>query len=278
MCEESVTVVGSGVDWLTVTGQDDDVGAILSALFSDTLDRTEPLDVKPWQGMGYKGWQAGSVRFGAKQPNLSILMAGGDESERLAENVATTFARPTRFDLQVTIKVTPANVNLAEIVYSEREEANKNVRRERPIRLIKSETGSTFYLGKRTSDIMLRLYDKSLDYGESELGRVWRYEVEFKGRAAESAYDMWFHSKNKVQFVPGLVFAEFSRRGVRPRYSANSEITAIKLSAEVSTADQKISWLYRCVAPVVTQLINTGYEERVIEALSLKHILRKDFK
>ena len=49
-----------------------------------------------------------------------------------------------------------------------------------------SDGGFTFYSGARTSDVMLRCYDKGIQTGETERGRWTRFEFELKGQTART--------------------------------------------------------------------------------------------
>lgn len=53
------------------------------------------------------------------------------------------------------------------------------------VSFIRSSTGQTLYVGKRSSDRMLRIYDKGGEQGEQQ-GEHWRIEAELKGVAAQS--------------------------------------------------------------------------------------------
>lgn len=59
------------------------------------------------------------------------------------------------------------------------------VTKARGVSFITSKTGQTLYVGKRTSDRMLRLYDKGGESG-GQRGIHWRIEAEIKGKASMS--------------------------------------------------------------------------------------------
>jgi len=59
------------------------------------------------------------------------------------------------------------------------------------VSIIQSDTGSTLYLGSRTSDRFTRFYEKDLD------GKLLRLEVELKGRYARQAWSLFLAGEHR---------------------------------------------------------------------------------
>lgn len=64
-------------------------------------------------------------------------------------------------------------------------DSGQAITKARAVSFITSKTGQTLYVGKRTSDRMLRIYDKGGEKGD-QTGDHWRIEAEIKGRSALS--------------------------------------------------------------------------------------------
>lgn len=69
----------------------------------------------------------------------------------------------------------------------------------RKFQLVSSNTGSTLYVGGRTSEKFLRVYDKGAQLGE-EPGTLWRVELECKGSVARQ-YAKWINGEASPQFA-----------------------------------------------------------------------------
>lgn len=281
MQEKILTVVSSGPDWVTTTSTDHDTSLHLLSYGTKLLaEADEKGDLtSPWKGLGYLGRQSKNIRVGVRNGNEAIMMASGPNSLHIAENTPSMGSKVTRFDLQVTIAVEPADPTIAAGTYDMLAIANARRLKPRYIKLIRSETGETLYVGKRTNNIMLRLYDKTDAYDTGKLGSYWRYEVEYKGNAAQKAHRKWFESGNRAAMAVSMITSEFSKRGIEPGFHKGSRMNAIAIGATASTAETKIDWLIRCVSPVVVQLCMSGYEDQVLRALNLKNfIVRKESK
>lgn len=265
-------VISSGPDWITATGRNEDESSLLQAVFRDFLDQqqVEDIEVKNWSRLGYHGLTARGVSIGARADNQAMLIASGPSTLLLNQRALPATQRVTRFDVQVSVEQVTPRPNLAMLVYHDLQSRQANRKRQRYYKLIQSNTGDTLYVNKRTSQIMLRLYDKSLDYGHSSLGRVWRYEVELKGNAAMQAFTQWRVSVQPDAWSMGLVAGEYQKRDIAVSEWRNSAVSSIKVQTTLSNAQSKLSWLIRCVRPVMVQLNLAGYRTEAIQALGIQ--------
>lgn len=269
------SVVDASIDWITfVTVTEFESNDLVKWIDKQAQLNTDLEDItEPWRGLGYIGFRKGPFKWGVRGRDEAIAIISGSIAPIGLLWSEIGIGHPTRVDLQVTVQLEKPNRNVARETYADQETQNLSGRKPRYIKLLASPSGETVYVGRRTSNVMLRLYDKSFDYGETKSGQIWRYEVEYKGRAAGKALTQVRRSNDVVQAVSGMVFAEYVKRGVRPRFRSDNQISAIEVSAEISTLQTKIRWLEKGVSPVVAQLCNAGYEMEVLTALKLKHIL-----
>lgn len=66
-----------------------------------------------------------------------------------------------------------------------------------------SESGSTVYIGSRSSELFLRTYDKERQSGE--LGAGIRWELEAKGDRAQAVAERWVGTREPVAELFGMV-------------------------------------------------------------------------
>lgn len=269
-------IVNSGMDWITITSTDGDYTSRLlnrARFIHDTEQALDNISV-PWYTQGYRGYRCGAMKFGVRNGDEAIVIISGAESQDYAKETWVEPSRITRLDIQVTVRLAVPDRDLAYREYVRLMKMKEEGTYKPSLRLIQSETGTTLYCGRRGKGKMLRLYDKSYDLNESELGTCWRYEVEYKGEVAKRAWGVIGGSEGSEVRVIGQVWGEFEARELRPRFSTATRITAIEVGRKVGDAKAKLEWLQRCVSPVVTQLTINGHADDVVDALSLRAIIK----
>jgi len=271
---EEPRIIDGGMDWITFTTTE---GAAtnnaLTAARAIIYDHFgADVAVNDWQGMGYKGFQFGPVRYGERNGNESITIISGPYSSLLMGKGILDAGRVTRLDTQVTVLLGEPQPEIASMAYRSLTRANQHSAKPRYVKLIKSNDGDTCYLGRRTGGVMLRLYDKSKDCGDDRPGAIWRLEVEYKKGASRTAYNRLEGEKDLLGICVGLTLAEFSKRGLVPNVNPENQISAIQVGAKIKTPEGQLDWLCKCVAPVVSQLVLAGYEREVFYALNLRGV------
>lgn len=268
----------AGTDWVTVTTVDSSQTEKMMASIHQMIDEYMPENTigESWSSMGYTGMNYGPIKYGRRNLTEGILIVSGGFTDKVMIDWEMPFDRITRLDLQVSIGLRDPNPSVAYDLRNELRNLPESSRTGKLWTYHSSPSGDTINIGKRGRDKYLRLYDKSLDMGHSETGHIWRYEVEFRGNTAKRACMDYYRAGDRYRWIAGVVFAEFKRRNINPLYKVNVPISAMEAAIEVTTPDQKIQWLERCVTPVVTQLINLGYEAQVIHSLKLSGIYRQD--
>ncbi len=264
----------AGPDWLTITSVEGKSSESLALWGHDQIEKQEPQEEKkPWKAMGYKGVKAGPISVGVRGAEEAIAMFSGKEAAEAAGNIPVSNFRVTRFDLQVTVAIQPPFPGLAQKEYQAMRLLNEARRRPRYLKFLESPTGATLYVGKRTSAVMLRLYDKTEWFEKDKLGLYWRYEVEFKKTAAQRVYDRWCEAKDQFQFTIAQVTAEFSKRQLEPGFPSETKVMAVQSSASATTDEGRLSWLKKCVSPVVVQLCYNGHTDEVVKCLRLNNVI-----
>ncbi len=279
---QSMPIVSSGFDWLTVTEVD---GKFTEELFQTAM-RIEKGEAgnghtrEDWSAMGYVGFKTGALKYGERRAVEGIMILSGPLAEKAGYSPKIRADRVTRVDVQVTVRLDPPDPLLASRLQRKLQKIYRGKKRKPFLSLLQDQTGDTLYVGKRGNDISLRFYDKSFQMNEQLTGVCWRYEVQYRREPAKKAMRLIKTADNPNLTVVGLIASEFEKRSIVVGFSSVHSVSAIEMGRELTTNDGKIAWLEKCVAPVITQLCFAGYEEQVINALSLRAIIAgvKEFK
>lgn len=269
--------ISAGLDWLTVTSVTGDGTDSLLDTARKIVSEKFPDDAlpKPWISMGYTGANYGPMKYGRRGIEEAILILSGDLAEEVSRMVTVPHERVTRADFQVTVALVEPDPMVAARVHRTQSDLTVQGESGKLWTYISSYSGDTISFGKRGSARYLRLYDKSHEFKPLERGSAWRYELELRGNTAKEGVRQYNESSQRQEWIASQVFQAFVRSGVPPVFKADAQISAIEVKYEVTTIDAKLGWLARCVAPVVTQLINLGYEEQVLNSIKLSGVYRE---
>ena len=261
------------LDWVTLVGEDVD---------GETKPMKEAVNVmenlvkehgqwKPFKMQGFQGQTCGPISAGFKGDNFIIRISGkaADKIDALIPSFAE--CKPTRVDYQVTVKLEIPDKGLASRTFAIMEKSNGLQGPKRFLAFFTSNT-DTLYVGKRTSPVMLRLYDKTPDINlanetKHPLGSFWRYEVEYKRQYAKIALDSWLDAPNRTDWIWGTVADEYAKRGAPSFGSVQEYGTALKAYIAPTTTNSNLKWLKTTVRPVFQRLIESGLEREALMAL-----------
>jgi hypothetical protein len=261
------------LDWVTLVGEDMDGE---TKPMKEAVNQMENLVKehgawRPFKMQGFTGQTCGPLSAGFKGDSFIIRVSGfsADSIETLIPSFAV--CKPTRVDYQATIKLESPDKGLASRSFSAMQKVNGLQGPKRFLAFFTSNT-DTLYVGKRTSPVMLRLYDKTPDVNlvtgsNHPLGSFWRYEVEYKRQYAKVAFDTWLESKNRTELIEGTVSSEFLKRGAPSFGSVQEYGTALKAYIAPTTTNSNLKWLKTTVRPVFQRLIESGLEREALMAL-----------
>jgi hypothetical protein len=224
-------------------------------LLADIFRSSHPGELDPGKWLQYHGWKRDGFFIGTgeqKQKRHSIVNISGHLADsQYAQLLPAETYYCTRLDIQITIP-RPQGLCLSEVY----EELKSN---QVKTSLIQSELNDTLYLGARTSDVFVRLYEKPLN----EL--YLRLEFEFKGGVARA---IWRALQAKS--TPDEIFQHYLGKSRLPEsvkshfYSAVDGDTAFAIRKEIEEADEKkLAWLQSCDASVRQALYNDNIGEQV---------------
>lgn len=203
----------------------------------------------------YHGWKREQFFLGTgyqKKKRHSIVNVSGYQADRNWSGLTTYGSYyATRIDLQVTIP-TNEHLNLPWI-YDQLN--NQKVK----CSIIQSELNDTLYVGARTSDIFIRLYEKPLDK------MYCRLEFEFKGKVAKGIWRA-LQGKSTVDEI----YQHYLKKSKLPEwvtkyyFEAQDGETAFAIRQEIAKTDrQKLEWLQSIDASVRQALYNHNIGEEV---------------
>jgi len=276
---KTVAIVGT-VDWLTVTAKSKEARRELYNLTMAHIADAAHTGMKSqnWKFKGYNGLKVDGYRWGTRADSDICMLSANDANElwspllKHAENV-------TRVDLAVTVETQKPIADLASLYYAWEEETYMlNLHPKKRIRcsLIQNNSqGQTLYVGSRVSDQMGRIYDKAAEQQMPEfIGRLWRYEVEFKrdraNAIAHSLCQAKSLDKSVGENIRSTVFLWFTARDFPPIFDSQGDELSLEIEARVTSDEISLKWLSSQVKPTVQRLIEAGKIDDVGEALEVK--------
>src|SRR5579875_207273 len=182
------TVVEAHVDWLTATSQGAARRPLFDQLGRQLLDHLEAGGDarRQWHWQGFHGERCGQFSWGSR-PDCSVVTMSATVSARYWRRFWPLSTNISRLDLAVSVE----GADDADLVsrswrqYLEWRRTNPNSASWSLI--TNSDGGSTFYLGRRSSDWFCRIYRKDKESPTEYQRPTWRYELELKRRPAIEA-------------------------------------------------------------------------------------------
>lgn len=272
----------ASVDWLTVTCKDEELQRRVHAEVQRlmTISKAAGNVQKVWSFQGYQGWAIKGLRWGNREDSSIVMLSG--EAASLNWPVMLAWAgNVTRLDVAVTIDLAEPLLNIASEAYATLFPSTQNriARGIRKYSLVQNSAGGeTLYVGSRASDQFGRLYDKGRELTDDltiPTGKLWRYEVEFKGDRASRIGSQMLASARREQStatedIGATVHKWFLSRGVPTIWAADKgEAYSTEVYAKLSDDDVTLQWLATGVSPSVQRLIDNGRGTEVLTALGI---------
>lgn len=228
--------------------------------------------IKPWAWHGYTGWEMAGVRWG-KRPDGTIVQVHGAWAQTYCEEVDIIGYNVSRVDIALDIwheKPQSEVITLHKVAAL----ASREGRAERPYKVAYVNgfgDGDTLYLGSRSSETYVRIYDKEAESnGAEEYKRCVRYEVECKGDTAAAALERCRSGRYHSRSIAETVLWYLRRRGVdvriddlvpgQPRPNADTPRPNV---------DATLAWFRNQVRPSVVRALRAVDRESILEALGL---------
>jgi hypothetical protein len=239
----------------------------------DALDDKGPMsERKAAQVLGYRGQRLNQAFYGAR-PDGWMFRSSGETSDVDYARDWPVSSKCTRIDLAVTVWRHDWPKSVAREMRQAAIKARDEGRMHRSTRICFYDgcgDGDSCYIGSRSSDQMLRCYDKGAESGETRYNGAWRWEIEFKGQRACQVWEALCVHPNAAEAIVGTVQEWITSRGVGvgPGIGDPGGVsTRVTLGAGDDTA--RLEWIARSIAPVVGRLIDRHGKAVVYSALGL---------
>lgn len=271
-----VTKLEPAIDWITCTWKRD--SSTSAQHLQDTLGFERQLftngnsqEVSQWQG--YYGRKTGSFFIGEREEGYCVRVSGST-----AHSAFTSIYRPdmhvSRLDIAVTVWLRPVQAELGLSALQEARIAKLAGKVKNPSRITHYESddgGFTLYIGKRSSRVYARLYNKEVESDDAYYEGAWRYELELHNQTAtETATELFYSLFPTEEAICSSVWAYYRAKGVNPVFPTfPTGFEVVLPRREETTYERSLRWLAQQVAPTVARLTEAGYTSSVLAALGL---------
>lgn len=276
--DSNTLIIESQLDWLTGACHTHDGQTWLRHQAESWRDSRECIDYEQrrFRLMGYEGWSCGRIRYG-ERGNAGLIQLSGDLADVHFDYLYPQLDNISRLDVAVTARLTPPDVTLGEQHYNEAiAHRDLNPKAARPESHQDGDGGYTCYVGHRSADWFLRVYNKQAeresekdDAGADHYKACWRYELELKGKAALQVAETLANVDSKPPAVQALIYGYCAAHGLAPVWPPAGQI---RLAGGFTRRTDRLSrekWLHDTVRPTVHWLIAQAGIENVLAILGL---------
>lgn len=271
-------VMEAQLDWLTAGF---DVGAKADraeawAFARAQAEKRSGEREKPFALLGFSGWTVGRVRWG-RRADAALLQLSGQLAEDYATTILAKADRVSRVDLAVTVRLAERDDLLGESTYAQAENHyDAHPKTAIPSIIQDGAGGCTVYVGRRTSDRFLRVYNKaaeSIAGGDpiaiARYPNCWRYELECKGSAARPAALAAVRALDRAAHLQQYVYDYATDHGIRPAFGAVGNRVLEPGFRRRSDYGTRLAWLQRSVNPAILAMLEVGDRAEILDALGL---------
>lgn len=267
-------VLEARIDWLTCTVKAGQQLGVLNSRATAIMSirEREGFKKRPWNYLGYTGETIDGCTWGTRKSD-GLLRLSGDMAARYAPTAIVFADNISRLDVQVTLVDQNLRMNWARWVDNQIGLWPRVQSGELETRLIeKRPVGTTSYIGSRSSDRMLRCYDKHAESeGEYPLGS-WRWEVEYKHlRAMGVARNLQLNSFKPQHCLDTVCKAYQSYNITMPTLCMPTGWRDAGVK-HTSDDERRLQWLKTSVAPMIERLRESHTLETVAGALGLTDV------
>jgi len=263
------SVLDVGIDWFTVTMPVGLRSRFAASKAEQIMCQWEEIggERKATNRLGFVGDRIDGLFYGQKADTLMVI-ASGETAAKHAEFFLPMAHNCTRLDLAVTLHDDDASrdwteIALAQVMKDGRVEGGSLTTH----RIAGTPTGRTLYIGSRSSDRYIRIYDKSAESPEAYAPTAWRWEIEYKrprsGIVASRLLKDGLSSRNILEHLK----ATFAGLSVTlPSRTLGAGWIAHR-PPRLTTSETRLRYAQRVVAPFLRGLVEAVGEDRVSQAL-----------
>lgn len=270
-------VLESRIDWLTATVGPGYKQAILATRAAEWQARriAEGYPLKQFRWSGYLGEATDGITWGTREDG-SILRLSGEMAHKHALTALTFAANVSRIDIQVTIQDKKANIDYARVAIalaSRDARVRSGMTRTSIIR--STPSGTTAYIGSRSSDRYFRVYDKTAESQGVFPNQSWRYEIEYKKYRAWRVAQQILNQHGSPEAIRQIVEAAFLDYGVVLPCLALPPGWRDKGIRLETNDERRLAWLTKSIAPLIEKLLESTSIDVLCTALGLDGLLKE---
>lgn len=271
-------VLESQPDYLRVSAHHTDLAAYLLAEVQEW--QAEEIDdgarPRPFRLMGYTGLIAGRVAWGQRE-GMVLAQLSGDRARRHLHIARLYQEHVTRLDLAVTCRLDPSDDGIAADHYNAAMAHRlHNPTSARPQIVQDGDGGSTFYLGHRESEYLLRVYNKEAErrgdrdpIGTERYAGCWRYELEVKGQPTALIAKLVDEHPEPAEYIQAFVHSYTTEHGVIPVFPPVGSQALRPGLHRRSDRQKTLAWFRSSVGPSLRRILDTGDPAEVWDALGV---------
>lgn len=270
-----VKVLEARVDWLTATVGPGYKGAILASRAADWQAKrcAEGYRLKEFRWSGYLGESVDGITWGQREDG-SILRLSGEMAHRYHQTALTFASNVSRIDVQVTVQTSDGFTNYASLANALVQDDNRVKNGMTRTSLIKSTPrGTTSYIGSRSSDRYMRVYDKTAESDGAYPNYSWRYEVEYKKDRAFRVAQEVLRQKGSPEGIRQIVEQAFANYRIAipvPALPPGWRDAGIR---QETNDERRLAWLQTSIRPMLSKLMEGIDKGTILEALGLDGLI-----
>jgi hypothetical protein len=263
-----------GLDWFQVTytcpsNPEAALVAYETAVYTVAAAYDPTARAVPFTAQGYRGEKVGKASYGVRQDGCMLQVTGSWALHPALLAVPQTGV--PRTDYAVTVWGLPRASSVPrETGLASRVAARASKRKPWQVTGYDGEVkGDTAYLGARTSETFVRVYDKGAQTDEPFYEGSVRYEVQSKNRHSQANLLYYSGGDNTAYRAASIVQRELRNKGV----SLPDDLLLLAPEApanpgkEVSSLDRTLQWLVSGVGPTVARLEAEGVPYELLHRL-----------
>lgn len=279
MAHHTGIVIESQVDYLRASAHGERAASHLLLLAQGLQEEEKARGnrLRSWRLMGYEGTRAGRVAYGQRDQASTTIDLSGDSANEYLSAVLPLADTVTRVDLAVTWRADPPVVSFGLDAYQSALAWYKQAKgRALPTKIENGSGGTTTYLGKRTSENYLRIYNKEAECratgdwpNVARYENCWRIELEVKGGLAWTLAHTVADQEARYFYVATYLHAYLDSHGIPPPFHHWTADGLLPGFHRRSDDEVTLKHLQRNVAPSVKRLQANGRGDDTLQALGL---------
>lgn len=274
----STHVLESQLDWLTATTRDRRKARKL-VKYAKNVEVVETVAgnrSRPFPLGNYVGYRCGRVGWGENVSGALVQLSGQLAQEHFFQICQISDAY-TRLDIAVTVQTDTYAPDVGRTSYHQARAWRADHPRAAAATLVENtDGGSTCYVGKRSSDRYLRIYDKQAETIASQdaaaidrYSKCWRYELELHDTAATAIRDALLRTENRARWIADYVAYHCRAHGIEPIFQSDQPPRLPHGFRRRSDRDSRLEWISRTVAPTIKWLLDTTPADELADRLGL---------